>query len=387
MPHVGNSPEGTTVATDPLRIDVTLEGRTSRYRLGSGTVATLASRIGDRPAAALVDATVSTNHGAIMKSALADPELPVYVLPGGEQVKNFTTLDQVIRWLAAIGLTRDAVVIGVGGGTVLDLAGLAASLWQRGVTYIAVPTTLLAMVDAALGGKTAVNAAGLKNPVGTYHPAEAILADPALLTSLPRVRWREGMAELIKAAVIAECSLFAELEDRHADLAGWLASGDDETALPGLVDAFPWVDWIGRAVRVKATIVERDFREQGPRQALNLGHTLGHALEAYTAGAQRPLHHGEAVAIGMAVTARIATRRGLCSSEDTDRLVALLAACGLPKSWPPVPQEELRRLLAGDKKSKADGLHWVLPAGIGKVLIAQVVIIKDIMTELVAFPE
>ena len=310
------------MADAQVNIDLNLEGKVSIYRLGDGVLAGLTDALAGRSAAVIVDAAVSSAHSRRWRAVLADETLPVYVVPGAETVKTIAGLEATIRWLATTGLTRDGVLIGIGGGAVLDLAGLAASLWLRGVAYIALPSTLVAMVDAAVGGKTAVNAAGLKNPVGTFHPAEAILADPQFLASLPRTRWREGLAETIKAAVVGDPLLFAELERHRDDLARSLASGDPGATVPDLLTALPWTDWIGRAVGVKAALIERDFRDEGPRQALNFGHTLGHALEAQTADASRPLHHGEAVAVGMAVTARIAAARRECPVADADRLIA-----------------------------------------------------------------
>ena len=370
------------MADAQVNIDLNLEGKVSIYRLGDGVLAGLTDALAGRSAAVIVDAAVSSAHSRRWRAVLADETLPVYVVPGAETVKTIAGLEATIRWLATTGLTRDGVLIGIGGGAVLDLAGLAASLWLRGVAYIALPSTLVAMVDAAVGGKTAVNAAGLKNPVGTFHPAEAILADPQFLASLPRTRWREGLAETIKAAVVGDPLLFAELERHRDDLARSLASGDPGATVPDLLTALPWTDWIGRAVGVKAALIERDFRDEGPRQALNFGHTLGHALEAQTADASRPLHHGEAVAVGMAVTARIAAARRECPVADADRLIALLADCGLPTTWPPPPRAELARLLAGDKKRRADRLGWVLPNGIGRVRIGQSVTVDEVLSGL-----
>jgi 3-dehydroquinate synthetase len=365
------------MVVNPISIDIAVGDRQTVYRLGDGALAGLTAALAGRPAAALIDAPVASLHGHRLRTALADPALPVYVVPGGEAVKTLAGLEAAIGWLAAAGVTRDAVLIGVGGGAVLDLAGLAASLWQRGIAYVALPSTLLAMVDAAIGGKTAVNAAGLKNPIGTFHPAEIVLAEPALLSTLARARWREGLSELIKAAVIGDPTLFAALEERRGTLAR-LAGGDRDATDATLPAALPWSDWIGRAVAVKAALVARDFCDRGPRQALNLGHTLGHVLEAHTAATGDRLHHGEAVAVGMAAAARIAVARGGCPAGDGERLIALLTACGLPTAWPLPPRAELERLLAGDKKRRPDRGGWVLPERIGRVRIGQTVAWDDL---------
>lgn len=361
------------MAAAPFVYDLSLGGKRTVYRLGAGVLDELTTALAGRSAAAVVDAPVAALHGQRLRAAFADPALPVYVVPGGEAVKTMASLTSLFVWLAAAGINRDAVLIGVGGGAVLDLAGLAASLWQRGVAYITLPSTLLAMVDAAIGGKTAVNAAGLKNPIGTFHPAEAVLADPTLLATLPRSRWREGLAELVKAAVVGDPALFAELEAHRSELTQHLAAGDPEATDADLVAALPWSRWLGRAVTVKAALVQRDFLDRGPRQTLNFGHTLGHALEAHAVATGGTLHHGAAVAIGMAAAARIAAARGTCPTADADRLIALLAACGLPTSWPAPPRTALERLLAADKKLRSERGGWVLPSRIGQVRIGQTV--------------
>ncbi len=365
-----------------LTISMQLAGQTSRYQLGSAALQQLNEAIGGAPAAALIDAQVSAHHAARIKSALATPDLPTFVVPGGEGVKTLGNLDEVFRWLAAIRLPRDGVLVGIGGGAVLDLTGLAASLWQRGIAFVAVPTTLLAMVDAAIGGKTAVNAAGLKNPVGSFHPAREILAEVPLLATLPRACWQDGLAETIKTAIIGDAELLASLHAQRATIAQHLASGDPQADLPELLGALDWPECIGRAARVKCDLVVQDFKESGPRQALNLGHTLGHALEAHSVGSERPLSHGAAVAIGMAVVSSIAAERRLYPRAAAEQLGELLTACGLPQRWPAPPREELERLLAGDKKRRSAELSWVLPAGEMGVRLDQHVTVAELLPQL-----
>ncbi len=367
---------------EALTITMQLAGQSSRYQMGQTALQHLGEAIGGVPAAALIDAQVSTHHAARIKSALATPGLPTFVVPGGEGVKTLANLDQVFRWLAAIRLPRDGVLVGIGGGAVLDLTGLAASLWQRGIGFVAVPTTLLAMVDAAIGGKTAVNAAGLKNPVGSFHPARQILAEVPLLATLPRACWQDGLAETIKTAIIGDAELLASLYAQRAVIAQHLATGDPEADLPELVTALAWPEWIGRAARVKCELVVQDFKEAGPRQALNLGHTLGHALEAHSASSEQPLSHGAAVAIGMAVVSRIAAERRLYPQAAAEHLGELLTACGLPQRWPAPPRDELERLLAGDKKRRSAELSWVLPAGEMGVQLDQRVGVDELLAQL-----
>jgi len=344
-------------------IDWLAGGVRCRFRIGTGAVGAVAGLAAARPVAVVVDARVQRRHpdvcAAILAAAAPGRRL---VLPGGEAVKSPRRLLQLLRWLGRCGLPRDGLVVGIGGGTLLDLAGLGAALWQRGVDYAAVATTLLAAVDAAIGGKTAIDLDGVKNPVGAFHPALLTAVDPALLATLPRREWRQGMAELVKTAVLGDAVLFRSLERRRADLAAALARGRADRPPPAT--PLPWDRWIRRAAAVKISLVERDFRERGPRRALNLGHTLGHALEPLLG-----IAHGEAVALGLAVAARLAARRGLCTAAERDRIVALLAACGLPTRAPAPPRRAVAALIARDKKRAAGRTRWVLPAGIGRVVL------------------
>lgn len=359
---------------DSQTIEMKLDGRTSRYLLGPLACLELPRFVGGDAPVYLVDEAVAELHEPWLENiqaACPGERGAVLRLPAGEKAKTMAVLDEVYHWLAERALPRDGTIVGVGGGATLDLAGMAAATWRRGVDYVAIPTTLLAMVDASLGGKTGLNTAGLKNPVGCFHPAEAILADAGFLATLPRRRWREGMAELIKTAALGDRRLFDELHGARASLAAHLREGGDDRTVPGILGALPWRDWIGRAAAVKADLVTRDFREKGPRRALNLGHTLGHVLEALALEEGRDLGHGQAVAIGMAVVFRIAAERGSCPVEPAVRMLEILEACGLPTSWPAPPAETIDRLLAGDKKGSARaGLRWVLPERIGKMDLA-----------------
>ncbi len=359
-----------------------------RYRLGGVTtdylgddaaLDRLAGRLGRRPAVAVVDRAVARLHGGRLAAVLRDgggAPLPRLVVPGGEAAKTVANLERVWRWLAARGLPRDGTVVGVGGGAVLDLAGFAAATWQRGVAFAAVPTTLLAAVDAGLGGKTAVDLGALKNPVGAFHPAGCVLVEPELLGTLTRRDWRCGLAETVKAAVIGSPSLFRDLEARGPDLAALLARGRADRPVPGAL-GLPWASWIDGAVRVKGRLVSADFREAGPRRALNLGHTLGHALEL-----QLGLAHGEAVALGLAAAARLAASRGTCPRRDAERIVALLAACGLAVAAAPPPRRATAALVAGDKKVRGGEVRWVLPRRIGAVDIDARVGLGDMLAAL-----
>jgi len=345
-----------------------------RYLCGTGTLAAVRRIRKSRPAIVLIDATVARRHGDALTRALGD--IPRLTRPAGERIKTLSELERAYHWLARTGLPRDGLLIGVGGGTLLDMAGLAASTWGRGVDFAAVPTTLLAAVDAAVGGKTAINLDRLKNPIGTFHPAELIAVDTVLLATLPRREWRNGLAEMIKAAVIGSVVLFRSLEKHSSRLAASVGTGDRRKPVTD-ASALPWVDWIAESVGVKARVVASDPREAGPRRALNLGHTLGHALEPLL-----NLGHGEAVALGLAVAARIAAARGLCSKRCADRQIALLEACGLPVTAPSPPRAEVVRLVVRDKKNRAGQVRWVLPARIGKVVLDQPVDVDDALAAL-----
>lgn len=359
------------MSNDSLHIDMNLDGRPSRYSLGPLAGLELPRYVAQATPVYVVDEAISRLHAPWLEQIQAGchpRHLQVLVLPGGEQVKTLASLERIYGWLAEQAVSRDRTLVAVGGGAVLDVAGLAAGTWRRGLEFIAFPTTLLAMVDASIGGKTAVNAAGLKNPVGVFHPARAILSDIGFLATLPRQAWRDGMTELVKTAAIGDPRLFTEIHDARHELRDLLATGPADQLVPGVIGRLPWAGWIGRAARVKASVCCRDFREKGERRNLNLGHTLGHALEAWTrdTAPDQALSHGEAVAVGMAVIFRVAAERGDCPLPAAVKMIEILEACGLPTTWAAPPPAQLERLLAGDKKQSArGGLRWVVPQDIG----------------------
>lgn len=368
-------------------IEMNLGGLSSRYILGPLACLELKGFVDAPPPVYLIDQTVAELHAPWLDNIRA--ECPsgtgeIFLLPPGEKAKSLVVLESVYSWLAEKALTRDGTIVGVGGGAALDLAGLAAATWRRGVNFVSLPTTLLAMVDAAIGGKTGLNTAGLKNPVGCFHPASGILADCGFLATLPRRRWQEGMAELIKTAALGDPRLFEDLHRSRNELSEHLGNGPEQEPIPGILGALPWREWIGRAAAVKARLVTVDFREMGPRKALNLGHTLGHVLEAQSMAGDddlgHNLGHGQAVAIGMAVVFRIAAERGMCPLSSAVQLLEILEACGLPVTYSPPPAEELERLLIGDKKTSAQaGLRWVLPERIGKMNLEGLVSTAEIL--------
>jgi 3-dehydroquinate synthase len=276
------------------------------------------------------------------------------LLEDGEAHKSFANIARILDALAALGATRDACVVALGGGVIGDMAGFAASCWMRGIDFIQMPTTLLAMVDSSVGGKTGVNLPAGKNLVGAFHQPRAVVADIETLATLPERQYRAGLAEVVKGAAIGDTDFFAWLET-HGD--ALLAR---EPAV--LVEA------IARKCRYKAGVVARDETEQGERALLNLGHTFGHALE--TAGEYTQLLHGEAIAIGMVLAARLSERLGMAQAADTARMVALLDRLGLPTGLPSGSNpDQLLGLMRLDKKNVAGTLRLILWRGVGRAEI------------------
>jgi 3-dehydroquinate synthase len=275
-------------------------------------------------------------------------------LPAGEAHKNLDAVSHVLDALAQLGATRDACVLALGGGVVGDIAGFAAACWMRGIDFLQFPTTLLAMVDSSVGGKTGVDHPAGKNLIGAFHQPRAVIADLDTLATLPDRELRAGLAEVVKTACIGDAEFFAWLED-HAD--ALLAR--DSGAL---------THTIATCCRFKAGVVERDEREQGERALLNFGHTFGHALETETGYGS--LLHGEAVAIGMLLAAKLSTRLGMADAADADRLHALLQRLGLPTAVPPgTDAESLLARMRLDKKNRAGSLRLILWRGIGRAEI------------------
>jgi len=293
---------------------------------------------------------------AALQAAHPGLKIGQHVIAAGEASKTLHSLGGVIDALAALGATRDACVLALGGGVVGDLAGFAAACWMRGIDCVQLPTTLLAMVDSSVGGKTAVDIAQGKNLVGAFHPPRAVIADTAALRTLPVRELRAGLAEVIKYGCIRDPLFFQ-----------WLGS-EREALLAG--DHATLAQAIARSCEHKAGIVERDPLEKGERALLNLGHTFGHAIETaqgYGAPGNDNLNHGEAVAVGMVLAARLSAALGMADAADTDTLRALLQAYGLPTAIPAgLAPETLLGHMRLDKKNLAGRLRLVLWRGIGK---------------------
>jgi 3-dehydroquinate synthase len=287
------------------------------------------------------------------------------VVGAGERHKTLATVENIYRRLIELGADRDVLILGVGGGVVTDMAGFAAATWMRGVGFGFVPTTLLGMVDAAIGGKNGVDVGGFKNMAGTFAEPEFVVCDTGFLATLPDRELRAGLAEALKAGIIGDAELFALLEANTFD-----RIKNDGALLTEIVR---------RAVAVKMAIVGRDPREAGERRLLNLGHTVGHAIESLGEGrlhgeavatsgghhtSLRPLLHGEAVAVGMAAAARMAVAMGMLDPAAAARITGALTALGLPTSTDLDPTLLLDAIRA-DKKRYSDGVRFVLPVAIG----------------------
>ena len=283
------------------------------------------------------------------------------VLEAGEERKTPTTVAAIHDAAFEHRLERGSLIVALGGGVVGDMAGFAAATWLRGIAVVQVPTTLLAMVDAAIGGKTGVNHPGGKNLIGAFHQPKLVLIDPQVLATLPEREFRAGMAEVIKYAVIGDDQLFNKLEEAAMlDPQGALASR--EAIGPELLQRL-----LERSAAAKARVVAADEREGGLRAILNYGHTLGHAVENLSG--YGTWLHGEAVGLGMLAAGDIAVAMGLWSQADQDRQRRLVAAAGLPMGWPALDPEAVLTSLQADKKVRQGKVRFVLPTGVGSVTI------------------
>jgi 3-dehydroquinate synthase len=295
--------------------------------------------------------TVWRFHSARFRDATAEDPI---LVADGERAKNLTTVGRIYDALIKAQADRGCAIVAVGGGVIGDMAGFAAATFLRGVPIVQVPTTLLAQVDAAIGGKTGVNHARGKNLIGAFHQPAAVIVDPELLATLPRREFRAGLYETIKYGVIASKALFDSI---GAQLQALFAR---ETAA--------LVPIIAESCRIKATIVSADERESGVRRVLNFGHTAGHALEAVTK--YRRFRHGEAVAYGMMVAAELATARGAMPATDRDALEELIVKLG---PLPPIGDLEAAQVLEAvshDKKVVDGTLHYILPTTLGATTVA-----------------
>ncbi len=299
------------------------------------------------------DENVFGLHGDSVERAVRSSGVGVcrVVLPPGEEHKTLASLEHILQQALRAGADRSSVVVGFGGGVVTDVAGFAAACWMRGVRWFAVPTTLLAMVDASVGGKTAVDLLTAKNAVGAFWQPSAVLCDVTYLQTEPARGYRSALAEVVKTALIGDGQLL-ELVEASAEAA---AQGDLTVA----------EQMVRRSIRVKARVVSQDEREGGLRACLNLGHTLGHALESQ--GGYTQLSHGEAVSLGLVLALRLGERLGVTPSDLTSRVTRLLARLGLPTEASSAALREAAQLIGHDKKRSGTSLRFVVVEGVGAV--------------------
>ncbi len=359
------------------RVRVALGERSYDVVVGAGILAGLGEALTalgrGRRALVVSDAGVASRYGAPAADSLARAGFATVraTVPAGERSKSLRQAARLYDAAIAGGLDRGAWVVAVGGGVVGDLAGFVAATLFRGVAFCQVPTTLLAQVDASVGGKVAVNHPLGKNLIGAFHQPRLCWGDVATLATLPRRELRCGLAEVIKHGMMADAAYLDEVE----------------AALPRALAGDPAVlaRVVAGSVRIKAAVVAGDEREEsGARQCLNLGHTVGQALEA-VAGYGR-LHHGEAVAVGLVAAGEIALRQGTgWAARDQERLVGLLRAAGLPTRMPAgIGREDLLAAMVRDKKTLAGQLRWVLPLRTGAVAVGQLVpepVVREVLAD------
>jgi len=302
--------------------------------------------------------TIFKHYGerAINSLKTAGFEVASCILPAGERYKNLNSIQKIYDTALENRLERSSTIVALGGGVIGDMAGFAAATWLRGINVVQVPTTLLAMVDSAIGGKTGVNHPQGKNLIGAFHQPRLVLIDPEVLKTLPMREFRAGMAEVIKYGVIWDTELFAQMEaSKHLNQLRYIK--------PELIECI-----LIRSCQAKADVVGKDEKEAGLRAILNYGHTIGHAVESLTG--YRLVNHGEAVGIGMVAAGKIAVELGMWQKEDTERQHALIQKAGLPTQLPSgIDIEEIIDALQLDKKVKAGKVRFVLPTQMGVVTV------------------
>jgi 3-dehydroquinate synthase len=318
--------------------------------VGDGLLDELPGLVGEGAVAVIHDAQLGALAGRARAAlAAAGHRVNVASVPAGEAAKDIAVAARLWSWLAENQIGRTDCVVGIGGGAACDLAGFVAASWLRGVRVVLVPTTLLGMVDAAIGGKTAVDIPEGKNLVGAFHPPAGVLADLATLRTLPRQEYVSGLAEVIKAGFIADPVILDLVE-----------AGPEQATRP---DGKPARELVERAIRVKAAVVAQDLRESGPREFLNYGHTLGHAIERVE---QFGFRHGDAVAIGMVYAATLGELAGRLDPRTTARHRAVLDSVGLPTHYDGGAWPQLRAAMAVDKKARASRLRFVVLDGLAR---------------------
>jgi 3-dehydroquinate synthase len=344
---------------DPDTFYLPMDGRGNAVLLGTGlleSIGPLLSARGLRGTVALIgDSNVIEHHGERVFRSLAMSGFEVRPLrvPAGEESKTLEMAGMLYEQLVQGGLERSGVIVALGGGVIGDLSGFVAATYLRGVKWVNCATSLLAMVDASIGGKTGVDLPSGKNLVGAFHPPLLTISDLTALRTLPEREFQAGMAEVIKAGIIGDAELFEMIEDGSTDLQ----------------------EIIRRSIKVKVDVVREDPFEKGRRAALNLGHTIGHGIEA---ASRFLLRHGEAIGIGLIAEAKIAEQMGLAHSDLSGRIKAVIEKVGLPTRYANLETETIMQLMRSDKKKQLGRLKFALPRDIGEVVIG-----VDVKEELV----
>jgi 3-dehydroquinate synthase len=318
---------------------------------------------------------VFRRYGDTLLNALNAYEVTPCILPAGERYKTLNSIQKIYDAALAQRLERSSTIVALGGGVIGDMAGFAAATWLRGINFVQVPTSLLAMVDASIGGKTGVNHPHGKNLIGAFHQPRLVLIDPQVLATLPPREFRAGMAEVIKYGIIWDSDLFEQLEAA--------ASLDPRRISDELLQTI-----LTRSCQAKAHVVSQDEKEAGLRAILNYGHTIGHAVESLTG--YRTINHGEGVAIGMVAAGQIAVDLGLWDQESADRQQVLLEKTGLPTKLPSeIEINAILESLLTDKKVKSGKVRFVLPTKIGAAIVtdqATDAVIRSVLTRIAASP-
>lgn len=311
----------------------------------------------------ITDPLVNDLYGPVLRKGLKDLKTHVLEVPRGERYKNLKTAARLYDELVKNSAHRDSLIVALGGGVIGDLAGFVAATYMRGVDYIQVPTTLLAQVDAAIGGKTAVNHPKCKNLIGSFYQPKLICIDIQALTTLPAREIITGLAEVVKYGVIDDAEFFKFLEANAHHLSTKAFESPDTLRASLKL----WQIIVAESAKIKARVVEKDEKEAGLRMILNFGHTIGHALETLTR--YQAYNHGEAVAIGMAAASRLAHLMGLLPLESVSRIEDLLLRIGLPTAVKKISSKKIIEALAIDKKVRRGKVQFVLPERIGRVII------------------
>ena len=328
-------------------------GKPYRIHVGNGLLASAGELMATVHAPGRIAVVTDSNVARLHYPALADAlktagfEPLLHVFPAGEASKTLATYGEILQFLAESRLTRTDVVVALGGGVTGDLTGFAAATYLRGIRFVQIPTTLLAMVDSSVGGKTGVDLPSGKNLVGAFHQPSLVICDSKATATLPAEVFADGVAEALKTAILGDAALFERMEQ-----------GEWNAQLDAVIE---------RCIQIKADVVERDEFEQGDRKLLNLGHTLGHAIEKCSDYA---ISHGHAVAMGLAAVTRAAVANGLVPQELSERICNALQRNHLPVALP-LPMAELLPVIASDKKRAGSKLTLVVPLSIGKCTLLE----------------